>query len=102
MNRRNLFKNLSLLGLIPLSRKISIASGANIAALPENEREFWIDVLTRIADPLLNSLSQGKLKQLMPVECIPGSEENRKRVTYLEAFGRLMAGISPMAGTGRR
>lgn len=99
MNRRNLFKNLSLLGLIPLSSKIAYASNFSINPIG-NEREYWIRVLTKIADPLLNSLSEGKLKQNMPVECKKGHEEDRRKVTYLEAFGRLMAGMAPWLELG--
>ncbi len=99
MNRRHLFKNVSLLGLIPLSSKFSMAADSSFV-VSGREREYWVNVLTRIADPLLNSLSRGKLKQNMPVECKPGSEENRRKVTYLEAFGRLMAGMAPWLELG--
>ncbi len=99
MNRRKLFKNLSLLGLAPLGSKIAFAADSN-NSLPENEREYWISVLTKIADPLLNSLSNGTLKRDMPVESAPGHEADRKKVTYLEAFGRLMAGMAPWLELG--
>ncbi len=99
MNRRNLFKNLSLLGLIPVSSKFSVSSDI-INDFPEHERKYWISILTKIADPLLVSLSRGELKRNMPVECKPGHENDRKKVTYLEAFGRLMAGISPWLELG--
>ncbi len=49
---------------------------------------------------MLEALSQGKLKEKMPVECKPGMVEDRKRVTYLEAFGRLMAGMAPWLELG--
>ncbi len=99
MNRRNLFKNLSLLGLIPLSNRISLVSGST-NNFPNNERNYWIDVLIKIADPLLVSLSREELKKNMPVECKPGREKDRRKVTYLEAFGRLMTGIAPWLELG--
>lgn len=99
MNRRNLFKNLSLLSLIPISGKISFDSDSKLE-IPTNEREYWVKTLTKIADPLLNSLSQGNLKQDMPVECKPGLESDRKNFTYLEAFGRLLAGMAPWLELG--
>jgi hypothetical protein len=43
----------------------------------------------------LGNLAHQTLKQKMPVECPTGSVEDRRRVTYLEAFGRLMTGIAP-------
>lgn len=99
MNRRNLFKNLSLLSFIPVSGKISFTSESK-SEFPENEREYWVSVITKIADPLLNSLSRGKLKRNMPVECKSGLVSDRKKVTYLEAFGRLIAGIGPWLELG--
>ena len=66
----------------------------------EKDREFWIQVLTHIADPVLLSLSENKLKQKMPVECASGREQYAREVTYLEAFGRLMAGMAPWLELG--
>lgn len=67
--------------------------------VPESDREYWVRVLTTIADPVLKSLSEGKLKERMPVEFQKG-HESRKLFTYLEAFGRLMAGIAPWLELG--
>ena len=36
----------------------------------------------------------------MPVECVEGALEGRKQVTYLEAFGRLLAGMAPWLELG--
>jgi hypothetical protein len=65
-----------------------------------DSREYWISILTKIADPVLNSLSNETLRKNMPVECAKGNIENRKEVTYLEAFGRTIAGISPWLELG--
>lgn len=98
MNRRNAFKYLSLIGLAPLANKLSAATVINTPEVVD--RKYWLNVLTRIADPLLESLSNGELKKNMPVECKPGREADRRKVTYLEAFGRLMAGMSPWLELG--
>lgn len=98
MNRRNAFKYLSLIGLAPFANKLSAATVVNTPEVVD--RQYWLKVLTRIADPLLESLSKGELKKNMPVECKPGREADRRKVTYLEAFGRLMAGISPWLELG--
>jgi hypothetical protein len=63
-------------------------------------REYWITVLSKISDPVLNALSNETLRKKMPVECTTGNSENRKEVTYLEAFGRTVAGISPWLELG--
>lgn len=98
MNRRNAFKYLSLIGLAPLANKLSATT---VISTPEvADRTYWVKVLTRIADPLLESLSKGELRKNMPVECKPGREADRRKVTYLEAYGRLMAGMSPWLELG--
>jgi len=66
----------------------------------EKDRAYWLSVLRRIADPVLEALSRGQLKSRMPVETLPGLEERRK-VTHLEAFGRLMAGMAPWLEIGQ-
>jgi len=98
MDRRNAFKYLSMAGLLPLAAKLDAASVAPKVNIPE--REYWIALLVRIATPLLEALSKGELKKTMPVECHPGSEATRHTVTYLEAFGRLMAGMAPWLALG--
>ena len=65
--------------------------------LKENERDFWVNSLIKIADPVLENLSQNKLKEKMPIENETG---NRYKVTHLEAFGRVMCGISPWLELG--
>ena len=98
MNRRNAFKYLSLIGLAPLANNLSAATVINTTEVVD--RKYWLNVLTHIATPLLESLSKGELKKNMPVECKPGKEADRRKVTYLEAFGRLMAGMSPWLELG--
>ena len=58
-----------------------------------SDRSIWLDVLRRLADPVLTNLAGETLKARMPVEEAAGA--NRRGVTHLEAFGRLMAGIAP-------
>lgn len=57
------------------------------------DRRIWVDVMRRLADPVLSNLAAGTLKARMPVEEAAGA--NRGSVTHLEAFGRLLAGIAP-------
>jgi hypothetical protein len=64
------------------------------------ERKYFIAVLTRIADPVLNALSRNELKIMMPVEAAKESLESRKPVTYLEAIGRLLSGMAPWLELG--
>jgi hypothetical protein len=64
------------------------------------ERAYLINELQKIADPVLSALSQNKLRKEMPVEAVAGQEADRKNYTYLEAFGRLAAGMAPWLELG--
>ena len=59
------------------------------------DRAFWLNVLIRLANPVLSNLAQRHLRERMPVECFTGSARKRRNYSHLEAFGRLLAGISP-------
>jgi hypothetical protein len=62
---------------------------------PPADRLVWLNVLDRLADPLLTNLSQGRLKRVMPVETAHDTAEDRRKYSYLEALGRLMNGVAP-------
>ena len=79
---------------------IKMKKQEQVSEQENQDRAYWIKVLTRIADPVLLALSENKLRQKMPVECTPGREQYAREVTHLEAFGRLMAGISPWLELG--
>src|SRR5437773_1182789 len=64
-----------------------------VATGPSPDREYWVGVLQRLADPVLTNLAKGTLKARMPVEEAAGA--GRRPVTHLEAFGRLVAGLAP-------
>ncbi|MBP9899323.1 MAG: DUF2264 domain-containing protein, partial [Gemmatimonadales bacterium] len=73
-------------------------AGAEPTPLPAtgaDDRARWVAVATRMADPLLGALARGELKARMPVEAVAGAEADRRKVTHLEGFGRLLAGLSP-------
>lgn len=60
-----------------------------------NNREAWCKLAYQMAAPILSNMAQGKLRQEMLVEVSPTWDGRDKGVTYMEAFGRLMAGIAP-------
>ena len=84
-----------------LSRRSFVAASASAGAAAlaqkteESDRDYWIAVLKRIADPLLNAAAHRKLKAEMPVEAPHGNVADRREYTYLEALGRLLTGMSP-------
>ena len=69
MNRRNAFKFLSILGLAPLAARVQASTP--VVAPEIVDRKYWLKVLVKIADPLLESQSKGELRKNMPVECKP-------------------------------
>ncbi len=58
------------------------------------DRRYWVDVLERIARPVLKAAAAEQLRVRMPVEAAPGVDD-RRDYTYLEALARLLAGIAP-------
>ena len=92
MNRREFFRTTSSGGLFAIGAAAAGAAGQGRSATP-NDREYWVGVMRRLADPVLSHLVNGTLKTRMPVEQAGGS--NRQNVSHLEAIGRLMAGLGP-------
>lgn len=102
-NRRDFFKSITLFclagltglrGAEPMAQTPIIPSGG-----PENDRGYWVGVTERLANPILQNLARRQLRKNMPVEA--ANPANRAQYTYLEAFGRLLAGIAPWLGTPR-
>jgi hypothetical protein len=60
-----------------------------------NDRQYWTDLAYKIAAPALSNMSQGELSKNMQLELSPTWDGRDKRVSYMEAFGRLMDGIAP-------
>jgi hypothetical protein len=78
------------------------AGAATAQALPEvgeTDRQYWVRTMGKVAEPVLSNLAAGTLKRNMPVECVTGNVADRRKVTHLEAIGRLLAGIAPWLET---
>jgi hypothetical protein len=75
-------------------KKIKNRTPASIQNSGIHDREYWCDLLYKMASPVILNLAQGTLKKNMPVEKAPGYVLN-PNVTYLEAVGRTMAGVAP-------
>jgi len=92
--RRQFLKSAAFLGIA----SVAVADAMGQSAQPGNassvsDRAYWLDVMQRIARPVLENLSQRQLKSTMPVEA--ANPADRRKYTHLEAFGRLIAGIAP-------
>ena len=84
------WKYLWLLLLVPLN-----VSAKKKTEKVKSDRELWAGILYQMAAPVLSNMSEGKLQENMLVELSPTWDGRDKRVTYMECFGRLMAGLAP-------
>ncbi|MEY2792254.1 MAG: hypothetical protein RJA76_246 [Bacteroidota bacterium] len=81
-----------LITLIVCSFWVSAQSAAK-------QREYLVQQMTKMADPILVNLSQNTLKKNMPVE----SNNGRQGIfnsTYLEGFARMLSGMAPWLELG--
>lgn len=100
MKRRNFIKTVAVsgvAGIVPgqslLGMDINhIESKENVEI---NDRTYWSDLCYKMSAPVLSNMSKGELRKNMIVELSPTWDGRDQAVTYMECFGRLMAGIAP-------
>jgi hypothetical protein len=86
VDRREFLGSVAAVGALPLGQRAPSTTTA------PSDRRYWIDILRRLADPVLDRLSR------MPIEQAAGA--HRENVSRLEALGRLIAGIAPWLELG--
>jgi hypothetical protein len=59
------------------------------------DRRYMVDLLAKMASPILAPMSQGRLQASWKPELSPTWDGRNPKVAYLEAFGRLISGIAP-------
>ncbi len=94
-SRRHFLKSVTALGIAGATSAAASNAAAQTPATvapSTNDRAYWIDVLEKIASPVLGNLSRRELRKNMPVEA--ANPADRTKYTHLEAFGRTLAGIS--------
>ena len=89
----NLFRRIDL--LFTFSFLFSLFIPTILYAQEKSDREFWVETATKMAKPVLDAMSQGRLQETMEVEFSPTWDGRNSKVTYMECFGRLMAGLAP-------
>ena len=89
---------LCFLFVIGISNLPSLAQqSSNTEISGSEQREYLIKLLTKIADPVLISLSKNELKSTIPLAANnPGSANHAN----LEAFARLLSGMAPWLNLG--
>ncbi|GAB3715334.1 DUF2264 domain-containing protein [Spirosoma flavus] len=65
-----------------------------------DDRTYWLQLIQKIANPVLSALAKNQLKATMPIESAPGQQASRVVVSHLEALGRTLAGIAPWLELG--
>lgn len=60
-----------------------------------SDRGYAIDLLRRMAEPVLGRMARGRLRAEWSPELSPTWDGRNPGVAYLEAFGRLIDGIAP-------
>jgi len=78
-------------GFMPAKGKIPAIN--NVA--DDNDREYWVWLLNKIASPVLSNISKGELRKNMDMQYSPQWGSRGTQVVYMEAFGRLIAGMAP-------
>ena len=91
-----LFTIIALALIMPMS--LSAAGKGKL----KTDREVWVDIMYQMAEPVMKNMAEGKLQQVMDttggnknLELSPTWDNRNKRVAYMEAFGRLLAGLAP-------
>jgi hypothetical protein len=92
-SRRNFLKATAALGAAAAVPAQTIL--AQTASTTGSDRAYWIEVMRRVSNPVLEAVSKAQLRATMPVEAVAGLAQERKKSTHLEAFGRLLCGIAP-------
>jgi hypothetical protein len=108
VNRR---EALQAAGAALIAPRVAFARSAQAPIPPERRAEaqqlldaaaprlrVWGAYGTKLAEPVLRNLANGTLRARMPVE--QAANADRRAVTHLEAFGRLLAGIAPWIESG--
>ncbi|MFP5090496.1 DUF2264 domain-containing protein [Bacteroides xylanisolvens] len=66
-----------------------------------HDRQYWIQTLVKIADPVISNLSKDQLKKNIPVgRSSSALASSREFITHMEAVGRTIAGIAPWLELG--
>ena len=97
MDRREFLQSSMALGAVS-----SIGSNPSSPATSgQEDRDYWIQVLSTVSAPVLRALSERKLKAEMPVETAPHANvADRRQYTHLEAMSRLLTGLAPWLESG--
>jgi hypothetical protein len=103
MQRRKFLQNTAIgisSGLLPFVGKAETVDFNTNQKYSGDARTYWVNMLHKIAMPVMQNMANNTLKKNMPLEVGPGYAKKVKDVTYLEAFGRTTSGLAPWLNLG--
>ena len=83
------------LGILLLLALCDASAAKKQKPQPQSDRQYWASVAYQLAQPVLENMARGELQKNMLVELSPTWDGRNQKVTYMECFGRLMAGLAP-------
>lgn len=106
MKRRTWIQSAGLmLGAFAMQKNMAYASDKVIDTADgtnqdptKNDRAYWVSILSKMAQPILENISKGTFQKNMPMVVSESYDSRNPKVGYLEAFGRLLAGTAPWLG----
>jgi hypothetical protein len=95
VERREFITSAVLAGVASASAMADSAVGRRRSEGATDDRQYMLDLLARMARPVLGPMSEGKLQEVFKPELSPTWDGRNVKVAYLESFGRLISGIAP-------
>ena len=96
MQRKNFLRLSALFGWFLAEAPMALASNAKADTdRYKNDREYWLALMDKMASPVLGPMSEGKLRASFKPAHSPKWDGRNNEVAYMEAFGRLIAGLAP-------
>jgi hypothetical protein len=93
VERREFISSAVLAGLTSSAADSAVARRTPNGAA--DDRQYMLDLLARMASPVLGPMSEGRLQAVFKPELSPTWDGRNVKVAYLECFGRLLSGIAP-------
>ncbi len=85
----------ALFVLMPTAAGTTKVNATRAKKTVQTDREYWAVQAYKMAQPILENMAKGELQKNMVTEFSPSFDKRNRKVVYMEAFGRLMAGIAP-------
>jgi len=95
MERRRFLASALTAGALAATAREAGAASRTAPVSDAGDRRYMVDLLARMAEPVLGPMSEGRLQTAFAPELSPTWDGRNPKVAYLECFGRLISGIAP-------